>query len=130
MDFVNNWIRQRWWEGRTGTTLYLMLFLAILNFILISYRFLIEQNSLLDDLISNLSIFVLFFVVTYIPISIIIGHWHKETQWEVELALKQLENPLNAKMFRTMIDVQTGKASEKETEEFREFLKKIENQKD
>ena len=59
--------------------------------------------------------------------SIIIGYWHRKTQWKVELAIKQLENPMNAKMFRTILDVQTGKASDKEIREFREFLTKIES---
>jgi uncharacterized protein YneF (UPF0154 family) len=56
-----------------------------------------------------------------------IGYWHRKTQWKVELALKQLENPIVGKMIRTILDVQTGKASDKEIKEFREFLIKIEN---
>ena len=129
MVLKQDWIRRRWWDGRTGHKTYLMFALTFVNFILISYRFLIEQNSLFGNLISDLWVFAVFFIVTYIPVSIIIGHWHKETQWEVEMVIKQLENPFYAKMFRSMMDIQTGKASEKEKEEFREFLKKIENQK-
>jgi len=126
MEFGKTFIKRRWFDGRTGTTMYLLFALTLMNFILISYRFLIEGSPLFENLISDLTMFSVIFIVTYIPISILIGYWHRKTQWKVELALKQLENPVNAKMFRTILDVQTGKASDKEIEEFREFLTKIE----
>ena len=127
MKFEKSYIKRRWFDGRTGTTTYLLFGLTLMNFILISYRFLIEENTLFENLISDLTMFSVIFIVTYIPISIIIGYWHRKTQWKVELAIKQLENPMNAKMFRTILDVQTGKASDKEIREFREFLTKIES---
>ena len=97
-----------------------------MNFILISYRFLIEKSGLFENLISDLTIFSIIFIVSYIPISTAIGYWHRKTQWKVELAMKQVENPINAKMIRTILDVQTGKASDEEIKEFRKFLVKIE----
>jgi len=127
MEFGKVFIKRRWFDGRTGTTTYLLFGLTLMNFILISYRFLIEDNMLFKNLISDLTMFSIIFIVTYVPISILIGYWHRKTQWKVELAIKQLENPVNAKMFRTILDVQTGKASEKEVKEFREFLTKIES---
>ena len=126
MQFGKTYIKRRWFDGRTGTTTYLLFGLTLMNFILISYRFLIEDNTLFKNLISDLTMFSIIFIVTYIPISILIGYWHRKTQWKVELAIKQLENPVNAKMFRTILDVQTGKASDEEIKEFREFLIKIE----
>ena len=129
MEFGKTFIKRRWFDGRTGTTMYLLFALTLMNFILISYRFLIEGSPLFENLISDLTMFSVIFIVTYIPISILIGYWHRKTQWKVELALKQLENPVNAKMFRTMLDVQTGKASDKEIREFRDFLTKIESKK-
>ena len=127
MKFGKVFIKRRWFDGRTGTTTYLLFGLTLMNFILISYRFLIEDNILFKNLISDLTMFSIIFIVTYVPISILIGYWHRKTQWKVELAIKQLENPVNAKMFRTILDVQTGKASEKVVKEFREFLTKIES---
>ena len=41
-----------------------------------------------------------------------------------------MENPVNAKMFRTILDVQTGEASDEEIKEFRAFLMKIESKLD
>jgi len=127
MKFEKKFIKRRWFDGRTGTTTYLIFALTLMNFILISYRFLIEKSGLFENLISDLTIFSIIFIVSYIPISTAIGYWHRKTQWKVELAMKQIENPINAKMIRTILDVQTGKASDEEVKEFRKFLVKIEN---
>ena len=120
------WIRRRWWEFRAGHSVYLIFVLTFINFILISYRLLIEKIPIFQELIPNLSMFVLLFLAFYIPAAIIIGFWHRKTQLKVETTLTMQQNPVLAKMFRTMLDVQTGKASEKEIKEFRDFLTKIE----
>ena len=120
------WMRRRWWEFRAGHSVYLIFVLTFINFILISYRLLIEKIPMFQELIPNLSIFVLLFLAFYIPAAIIIGFWHRKTQLKVETTLTMQQNPVLAKMFRTMLDVQTGKASEKEIKEFRDFLTKIE----
>jgi hypothetical protein len=120
------WIRRRWWEFRAGHSVYLIFVLTFINFILISYRLLIEKIPMFQELIPNLSIFVLLFLAFYIPAAIIIGFWHRKTQLKVETTLTMQQNPVLAKMFRTMLDVQTGEASEKEIKEFRNFLTKIE----
>ena len=119
-------MRRRWWEFRAGHSVYLIFVLTFINFILISYRLLIEKIPMFQELIPNLSIFVLLFLAFYIPAAIIIGFWHRKTQLKVETTLNMQENPVFAKMFRTMLDVQTGKASDKEIREFRDFLTKIE----
>ena len=121
------WIRRRWWEFRAGHSVYLIFVLTFINFILIAYRLLIEKIPMFQDLIPNLSIFVLLFLGFYIPTAIIIGFCHRKTQLKVETTLTMQQNPVFAKMIRTILDVQTGKASEKEIKEFREFLTKIEN---
>ena len=59
------------------------------------------------------------FLSVYIPAALLIGNWHRKTQLKVESTLTQQQNPLLAKMFRTLLDVQTGKASKEEIEEFR-----------
>jgi len=121
------WVRRRWWEFRAGHSVYLIFVLTFINFILIAYRLLIEKIPMFQDLIPNLSIFVLLFLGFYIPTAIIIGFWHRKTQLKVETTLTMQQNPVFAKMIRTILDVQTGKASDKEIKEFREFLTKIES---
>jgi uncharacterized protein YneF (UPF0154 family) len=128
MGKQNKWFRKRWLEGRFGHSIYLMYGLTFTNFILIVYRFLIEQDSFFTSVIENLWIFMTIFLVSYIPVSIIIGRWHTQNQLWVENYLKRLEDPLLGSMFRTMLDVQTKKASQKEIEEFRKKLDKIINE--
>jgi hypothetical protein len=124
------WVRRRWWEFRAGHSVYLIFVLTFINFILIAYRLLIEKIPMFQDLIPNLSIFVLLFLGFYIPTAIIIGFWHRKTQLKVETTLTMQQNPVFAKMIRSILDVQTGKASDEEIKEFREFLMKIEKKLD
>ena len=46
---------------------------------------------------------------------------------KVETTLTMQQNPVLAKMFRTILDVQTGQASDQEIKEFRALLMKIES---
>jgi hypothetical protein len=120
------WIRRRWWEFRQGHSIYLIFILTFVNFILISYRLLIEKITIFKELIPELWIFALLFIVIYIPASILIGVWHRRSQLRVETTLVNQQNPVLAKMIRTLLDVQTGIATEEEIQEFRKMLKKIE----
>ena len=124
------WIRRRWWEFRQGHSTYLIFLLTFMNFVLIAYRLLIERIPFIQELFPQLWIFVLTFVLVYIPLSIIIGNWHRRTQLRVESTINILENPLWAKMFRTMLDIQTGRASKEEIEKVRELLLSIEKKLD
>jgi len=121
------WVRRRWWEFRQGHSIYLIFILTFVNFILISYRLLIEKISMFKELIPELWIFALLFIAIYVPAAILIGVWHRRSQLRVETTLVNQQNPLLAKMIRTLLDVQTGKASEEEIKEFRTMLKKIES---
>ena len=120
------WIRRRWWEFRQGHSIYLIFMLTFINFILISYRLLIEKITIFKELIPELWIFALIFISVYIPAAILIGVWHRRTQLRVETTLVNQQNPVLAKMIRTLLDVQTGKASQEEIKEFRNMLTKIE----
>ena len=128
MGNQNKWFRKRWLEGRFGHSIYLMYCLTFVNFILIVYRFLIEQDSFFTSVIENLWIFMVIFLVSYIPASIIIGRWHTQNQMWVENYLKRLEDPLLASWFRTLLDTETKKISKGEIEEFRKKLDKIINE--
>ena len=120
------WGRRRWWEFRQGHTVYLIFLLTFVNFILIAYRLLIERVTFFKDLVPELWIFALMFILVYVPAAILIGYWHRRTQLRVETTIINQQNPVLAKMIRTLLDVQTGKASEEEIKEFRDMLKSIE----
>ena len=124
--FIQKNLRKLWLDTRLGTQQYLMLLLVMVNFILIMYNYFIEKNTMTENLIPNLWIFSIIFIVFYLPISILIGRWHTQTQLHIEQDLKIPESPLLVKMFRTILDVQTGKAPKEEIEEFRNMLSKIE----
>jgi hypothetical protein len=115
-----------WLDGRTGHSTYLMFSLAIVNFILITYNFFIEGSEIFNEFITNLGIFTIIFLVFYFPVSLLIGRWHTNTQLNVDVTLKMQEDPVMAKMIRTLLDVQTGVASEEEIKEFRKQMLEIE----
>jgi len=120
------WVRRRWWEFRQGHSIYLIFMLTFVNFILIAYRLLIEKVTIFKELIPELWIFAVLFIICYIPAATLIGFWHRRTQLRVETTIVNQQNPILAKMIRTLLDVQTGVASEEEIKEFRKMLEKIE----
>lgn len=121
-----NIFRKFWWDGRTGHSTYLMFLLTFTNFILISYNYLLMDNTFFEDLKSDLVLFSIIFIIFYIPISILIGRWHTKTQISVDNTLRLQEDPIRAKMVKTLLDAYTGKASKEEIEEVRKFMLEIE----
>ena len=124
------WGRRRWWEFRQGHSIYLIFALTFINFILISYRLLIEKITIFKELVPDLWIFAIVFLIIYVPAAILIGFWHRRTQLRVETTMIQQQNPVLARMIRTLLDVQTGVATKEEIAEFRKMLTKIEKKKE
>lgn len=122
----SRWSRRRWHDFRLGHSTYLIFILTFSNFILISHRLLIERVPVLEQLFSDLWIFALVFVLAYIPVAVLVGVWHRRTQFKIDLEQQMRQNLFLVKTFRTIIDIQTGKASKEETESFRNFLYNIE----
>lgn len=120
------WVRRRWWEFRHGHSVYLIFALTFSNFVLIAYRLLVEQIPLMEQLFPQLWIFALAFVAAYIPISTLVGYWHRKTQVKIETTINISENPTMARYIRVLLDVTTGKASEEDVQKLRKFLKDIE----
>jgi hypothetical protein len=127
MIIPRNFVRKFWWDGRIGHTTYLMFLLTIVNFMIIAYNFLLEGNEFFEKFEEYLWLFGIIFLMLYVPVGILIGRWHVNTQLSVELEMRMLENPIMAKMVRGILDDKIGKATKEETEEFRKFLKEIES---
>jgi len=106
--------------------MYLIYAITGANFILIFHRLLIERVPFLNEIFSNLWFFAIVFVLMYIPIATVIGVWHRKNQLKIDAEQGFRRNPPFARMFRMIIDIQTGKASKEEIEKAREFLKSIE----
>jgi len=120
------WIRRRWYDFRNGHSLYLIFLLTFSNFVLIFHRLLIERVPFLDEVFSQLWVFIIAFVLLYLPVAVLVGHWHKRTQLRIDTEMMVRQNPLAARTWRVIIDLQTGKASEKDVDDLRELLKSIE----
>jgi len=126
----SKWLRRRWFDFRLGHSVYLIFLLSFSNFILIFHRLLIERIEFLNDIFSELWIFIVLFIGVYIPVSIAVGAWHRKTQIKIENEQSLLNNPFMARNFRMMIDIIEGKASKDEVQKFREFLNRIEKKSD
>ena len=126
----SNWFRRRWFDFRLGHSVYLIFLLSFSNFILIFHRLLIERVEFLNNIFSELWMFIVLFIVIYLPIAIAIGAWHRRTQIKIENEQALLNNPFMARNFRMLIDIIEGKASKEEIQKFREFLTKIEKKSD
>jgi hypothetical protein len=96
------------------------------NFIVIQYRLLIDRMPSIDSLTGgNIVGFAMTFIAIYVPLSIIIGYWHRKSQWRVEAEALFNENRIGATMWLFVIDLIDGKITEQEKKEMREMLLKI-----
>lgn len=123
-------VRRRWLDFRMGHSVYLIFLMSFANFLLIFHRLLVERVDWLNKLLGDLWLFAILFVLMYIPVAILVGAWHRKNQIKVDTDVGMLNSPLNAKIFRTIIDIQTGKATPEEIKELRRLLKSIEDKKD
>lgn len=121
------WMRRRWFDFRQGHSVYLIFLLSISNFVLIFHRLLIERVEFLNNIFSELWIFIVVFFIAYVPVAILIGAWHRRTQLRIDAEQAMRNNPVMAKMVRILIDIQTGNITKEEIENFRKFLLSIEN---
>ncbi len=111
----NNWFRRRWLDFRQGHSIYLIFLMTFANFIVIQYRLLIDRMPSIDSLIGgNIVGFAATFIAIYVPLSIIIGYWHRKSQWRVEAEALFKENRIGATMWLFVIDLIDGKITEQE----------------
>jgi hypothetical protein len=80
-------------EFRWGHNVYLVFALSFLNFLLITYRLLIERILVLEDIFPNLTIYAAFIILIYIPSATLIGHYHRKKQLKVDVSLQAEQNP-------------------------------------
>jgi hypothetical protein len=99
--------------------------MTFLNFITIQYALLIDRVPVLNSVFSNLWIFAIVFVSAYLPLAIVIGYWHRKTQWKVEQEAMFSENVVQARLWLFMMNLVEGKATEAERQKMREMLEKI-----
>lgn len=91
---ANHWIRRRFLELRLGHSNYTLYLLALTNFLIISYTLLLAEIPVARQIIPNIGVYAVFFMVVYPSIAIVLGYWHRKTQYPIDLGLEILNNPL------------------------------------
>jgi len=118
-----NWLKRRWLDFRNGHGLYLIFLLTVAQFIIIQYRLLLEGTPLFHSI--PLWVFSAAFVAIYVPLGLIIGVWHRRTQYNVESQTHFERNPIGATMYLFLIDLADGKVTEEEKRQMRRYLLEI-----
>lgn len=95
------------------------------NFITIQYQLLIDRLPYLAGIFDSILIFAMVFILAYVPLSIVLGYWHRKSQWKVEQDALFRENKVGAIMWMYVIDLIEGKVSEDDKKLMRESLLKI-----
>jgi hypothetical protein len=121
-SFGSDWFRRRWLDFRNGHSIYLIFVLTFANFITIQYKLLIDQIPYLAGVFNNIIIFAIMFVLMYVPIGIVLGYWHRKTQWKVEQDALFRENKVGAIMWMYVIDLIEGNVSEEDKKLMKEAL--------
>lgn len=121
-SFGSDWFRRRWLDFRNGHSIYLIFVLTFANFITIQYKLLIDQIPYLAGVFNNIILFAIVFVLMYVPIGIVLGYWHRKTQWKVEQDALFRENKVGAIMWMYVIDLIEGNVSEEDKKLMKEAL--------
>ena len=118
-------IRRRWLDFRNGHSIYLAFLLTFVNFILISYNFLIKQLPFGIGESMTLPLFILLFTLIYIPTAITLGVWHRKHQYSVENEALLRQNWMWAWISQYQIRLIKGKTNPKEDEYIIKYLNDI-----
>lgn len=88
-----DWFKRRWQEFRWGHSVYLVFGFSFVNFLLITYRLLIEYVTALESAFQNLTVYAITTLIIYVPIAVGIGHFHKSKQLKTDVVLVSEKNP-------------------------------------
>jgi hypothetical protein len=121
----SDWFRRRWLDFRNGHSIYLVFAMTFANFITIQYQLLIDRLPYLAGIFDSILTFAILFVLAYVPLSIVLGYWHRKSQWKVEQDALFRENKVGAIMWMYVIDLIEGNVSEEDKKLMKESLLKI-----
>jgi hypothetical protein len=121
----NSWVRRRWLDFRQGHSIYLAFLIMFANFITIQYSLMVDRLPALQPLFSNVLVFAVAVIAVYMPIAIVVGYWHRKSQWKIEQEALFSENVVQARMYLFLMRLIEGRATEQERKEMREMLEKI-----
>ena len=95
------------------------------NFITIQYQLLIDRLPYWAGIFNSIWIFAVLFILAYVPVRIVLGYWHRKSQWKVEQDALFRENKVGAIMWMYVIDLIEGKVDEEDRQLMREALLRI-----
>ena len=121
----NSWVRRRWLDFRQGHSIYLAFLIMFANFITIQYSLMVDRLPALSTVFVNPWLFAIAVVAIYSPIAIVVGYWHRKSQWKIEQEAMFSENVVQARMYLFLMRLIEGRATEEERNEMREMLEKI-----
>jgi len=96
----SEWLKHRWLAFRIGYTTYLVLPLSIINFILISFAFLLKDFSL------NIITYAVLGVVCIIPSACILGELHIKKQMSTDQRIPTERNPIIQQMIQKLDSIE------------------------
>jgi hypothetical protein len=120
----NNW-RRRWLDFRNGHSIYLIFLMTFANFVTIQYKLLIDKAPFLGSIFHSIWIFAIVFIAVYVPLGMLIGYWHRKSQFSVEAEALFSQNQIGATINLFLIDLIDGKVTEEEKQRMRNYLLKI-----
>ena len=120
-----NWTRRRWLDFRQGHSIYLIFMMTFANFITIQYALLIDRIPALSSVFDSLWVFAVVFVAGYVPTAIVIGNWHRRSQWKIEQEAMFSENIVQARLWLFMLELIEGNVTDQEKKEMRNMLRQI-----
>jgi len=114
-----SWIKRRWYEFRTGHSTYCVFILSFTNFAVITYYLLVEKVQFLKTLFPHFAVYAAAFILLYIPLATLIGHFHREKQLSTDIAILATVNPFFRDLARALYLLADG-----ENEEAKKILEK------
>jgi len=122
------WCSKRFFEFRIGNKFYVGFTFALLNFVIIFQRFFIESIDLIHEMVSNIVIFTILFLIVYLPIATVFGNNYYKNQHRVDYAMTFTKTSGELKFYKLLFDLKTNSADPKEVEAFKKMLHKFEEQ--
>jgi len=122
------WCNKRFFEFRMGVKFYVGFSFALLNFIIIFQRFFIESIDSVHEVVSNIVIFTILFLIIYVPIATVFGNNYYKNQHRVDYSMMFSNSSGIIKFYKLLFDLKTNSADPKEVEAFKKMLHKFEEQ--
>ena len=116
------WCSKRFFEFRIGNKMYVGFAFALLNFVIIFQRFFVESIDSVHEVLSNVVIFTILFLIIYVPIATVFGNNYYKNQHRVDYAMMFSKSSGAIKFFKLLFDLKTNSADPKEVEAFKKML--------